>query len=46
MNMQYLGIDREGRQYFSCPQDGCERQHKSLRRWWESGTDFQIEFAD
>jgi hypothetical protein len=41
--MQYLGTDHEGRQYFECHQDGCERQHKPIRRWWESGTSFHEE---
>ena len=45
MNMPYLGMDQEGKQYFECHQDGCEHQHKLLRRWWESGTDFQVEFV-
>jgi hypothetical protein len=45
-NMRYLGMDREGSQYFACHQDGCERQHKPLRRWWEAGTDFHIEFVE
>jgi hypothetical protein len=45
MNLQSLGMDHEGKQYFECHQDGCEHQRKLLRRWWESGTDFQAEFV-
>ena len=45
MNMLYLGMDEDGRQYFECHQASCERQGKPLRRWWESGTDFQAEFV-
>jgi hypothetical protein len=46
MSMHYVGMDREGRQYFKCSQDGCIHQHKPMRRWWESGTDFQREFVE
>jgi hypothetical protein len=45
MNMLYLGIDQDGRQYFQCQQNSCEHQRKPLLRWWESGTDFQAEFV-
>jgi hypothetical protein len=41
--MRYLGTDDEGKQYFECHQDGCERQYKPIRRWWESGTSFHEE---
>jgi hypothetical protein len=41
--MRYLGIDRAGYQYFECHQDGCERQDKLVRRWWEGGTEFRVE---
>jgi kynureninase len=45
MNMRYLGMGPDGRQYFECHQDSCEHQRKPLCRWWESGTDFQVEFV-
>jgi hypothetical protein len=43
ISMRYLGADQEGKQYFECHQDGCPRRHKLMCRWWESGTDFQVE---
>jgi hypothetical protein len=43
LNMRYLGTDQEGKQYFECHQDSCERQYKPMRRWWESGTAFHEE---
>jgi len=45
-NMQYLGRDGEGTQLFTCEQPTCKDQHKQIRRWWESGTDFQIESVE
>jgi hypothetical protein len=41
--MHFLGMDDEGKQYFECHQDNCERQYKPTRRWWESGTSFHEE---
>jgi hypothetical protein len=43
INMWYLHTDHQGKQYFTCPQGGCERQYKPIQRWWESGTDFHVE---
>jgi hypothetical protein len=46
VHLTYLGTDRDGQQYFECRHDGCDRQHKPLCRWWESGTDFQLESVE
>jgi hypothetical protein len=43
IHLRYLGTDDEGKQSFECHQDGCERQYKPIRRWWESGTSFHEE---
>jgi hypothetical protein len=43
IRMRYLGADQEGKQCFECRQDGCPRRHTRMCRWWESGTDFQVE---
>jgi len=43
ITMRYLGTDHEGKLYFECRQDGCDRQYRLIQRWWESGTDFHVE---
>jgi hypothetical protein len=41
--LEFVGTDHEGAQCFACHHPSCVARYQSVRRWWESGTDFSLE---
>jgi|SoiMethySBSTD1v2_1073268.scaffolds.fasta_scaffold4953807_1 hypothetical protein len=41
--LEFVGTDQQGVLCYACHQPVCAARDQSVRRWWESGTDFSME---